>query len=150
MARGLRRILHPTDLSAAARPAFRVALNLARGEAAELIVLHVLVPPSPFVGGQRAKRSWRALEAAARMSARRGLAVRLAQARGAKVRVRARLTPGIPVEEIVRAATAERADVVVIGTHGRSGLARALMGSVAAGVTARARCPVITVRARHR
>ena len=49
-------------------------------------------------------------------------------------------------EQIVRAAKAQRADLVVIGTHGRSGLAKFFVGSVAGRVVSAARCPVLTVR----
>ena len=51
---------------------------------------------------------------------------------------------------IVRLARREAADLIVIGTHGRSGLGRLFMGSVAARVLATAKCPVLTVRGRGR
>jgi nucleotide-binding universal stress UspA family protein len=53
---------------------------------------------------------------------------------------------GIPHERIVRAARSTRADLVVIGTHGRSGFAKVMLGSVASRVVASATCPVLTVR----
>ena len=56
------------------------------------------------------------------------------------------LRTGVPYQEIVGAAARERADLIVIGTHGRSGLNRALLGSVADRVIRLARCPVMTVR----
>jgi nucleotide-binding universal stress UspA family protein len=50
-------------------------------------------------------------------------------------------------EQIVRFSRARRADLIVMGTHGRSGLTKALLGSVASRVLTTARCPVVTVRA---
>jgi nucleotide-binding universal stress UspA family protein len=57
------------------------------------------------------------------------------------------LRTGVPYKEIVGAATRERADLLVMGTHGRGGLDRALLGSVADRVIRLAPCPVVTVRA---
>jgi nucleotide-binding universal stress UspA family protein len=55
---------------------------------------------------------------------------------------------GIPHDRIVRAARSTRADLIVLGTHGRTGLGRVFLGSVAARVVTLAPCPVLTVRAR--
>ena len=55
---------------------------------------------------------------------------------------------GVAAEQIVRLARARRADLIVMGTHGRTGFTRALLGSVAARVVALAACPVLTVRGR--
>jgi nucleotide-binding universal stress UspA family protein len=54
---------------------------------------------------------------------------------------------GVPAERITRLARSRRADVIVMGTHGRTGFRRALLGSVAARVVATAGCPVLTVHA---
>jgi len=64
------------------------------------------------------------------------------------MRVRTLLLEGRTAEQIVRAARSKRAGMIVIGTHGRTGLTRFLLGSVAARVLAIARCPVLTVRGR--
>jgi nucleotide-binding universal stress UspA family protein len=58
------------------------------------------------------------------------------------------LLTGTPYEQIVRTLRSRRADLAVIGTHGRTGLARFLVGSVAARVVALSPCPVLTVRGR--
>jgi nucleotide-binding universal stress UspA family protein len=69
-------------------------------------------------------------------------------AKAARVRASgALLDVGVTHERIVRFVRAKRADLIVMGTHGRSGLTRALLGSVASRVLAAARCPVLTVRA---
>jgi nucleotide-binding universal stress UspA family protein len=62
------------------------------------------------------------------------------------VRARPLLVEGLPQEEIPRVARRARALLVVVGTHGRTGIARLLMGSVAAQVIGTSPCPVMTIR----
>jgi nucleotide-binding universal stress UspA family protein len=81
-----------------------------------------------------------------RTGAQRQLDRLVAKARKAGVRAKGLLLEGVPHERIVRAARATRADLVVLGTHGRTGLGRVLLGSVAGRVVALAHCPVLTVR----
>jgi universal stress protein A len=140
-----RRILHATDFSSASRPAFAKTLELAKQDRAQLFLLHVLVPPSPFLG-DRLPASYLELQARARRDAERRLAAAVLRARKTGVRVRATLIAGAPAEEIVRESRRCRADLIVIGTHGRTGLGRVFMGSVAERVLQRAPCPVLTVR----
>jgi nucleotide-binding universal stress UspA family protein len=142
-----RRILHPTDFSKASRPAFRKALDLARRERAELRLVHVVMPPALFLEDSfMTARTYRDLVDATRRTALRHLAPLLTRAKTARVRARASVLEGIPFEEIVREARRRRADLVVMGTHGRTGVARFFLGSVAARVLALAPCPVLTVR----
>jgi universal stress protein A len=109
----------------------------------------VLAPPSPFVAGEQPP-SWVELEARARHAAERRLALAVDGARRSGLRASAKLIEGPPAEAIVRAARRGSADLVVIGTHGRSGLGRLFMGSVASRVLQLARCPVLTVRGKAR
>lgn len=74
------------------------------------------------------------------------LAARVAAAQERGLRARSVLRIGVPHEEIVAACTAEAPDMIVMGTHGRSGLNRLLMGSVAERVVRTSPCPVLTVR----
>lgn len=145
----IRRILHPTDFSSASRPAFERALGLARDSRAELIILHVLAPVIPVVGeGYIAPQTYEAIDTAARQSARKKLDALVGRARKAGVRARALVLEGTAHERVVSAARAQRVDLIVMGTHGRSGLARLFIGSVANRVVSAARCPVMTVRGR--
>lgn len=142
-----RRILHPSDFSPASRPAFEQALELAEADRAELLVVHVLGPVVAGGGeGYVPPRLYEELEASARAYAQKELDGLTAKAKKAGVRARSLLLTGIPHEQIARAAESRRADLIVIGTHGRTGLARLLLGSVAARVLAIAPCPVLTVR----
>jgi nucleotide-binding universal stress UspA family protein len=144
-----RRILHPTDFSRASRAALDKALELARQGDAELLLVHVVLPPGPMVGeGFVSPRTYEILDAQARRSAEKALAKLAEKARTAKVRVTTVLLHGIPHERIVEAARAKRADLIVMGTHGRAGLSKLFLGSVAGRVVQLARCPVLTVRGR--
>lgn len=143
-----RRIVHPSDFSPASRPAFRKAVALAKTHRAQLIVVHVLsmlpVIPDAYV----APNVWDDLERGQRTTAERQLRGLVAKARAAGARASGALIDiGVTHEQIVRFARARRADLIVMGTHGRSGLTRALLGSVASRVLATAKCPVLTVHA---
>jgi nucleotide-binding universal stress UspA family protein len=88
------------------------------------------------------------MDTSARAWARKQLDRLVARARAAKVRARGLLLEGVAHDQIVRAARREQADMMVMGTHGRTGIARFFLGSVAARVAAMAPCPVLTVRGR--
>lgn len=142
-----RRILHPSDFSRASGAALSRAIELAKANRAELIVAHVLTLPIPMVGeGYIPPRIFEEMEASTRAHAQKRLDALVAKARKAGVRARGLVLEGVPHERIVSAAKRQRADLVVMGTHGRTGLARFFVGSVADRVVAMAPCPVMTVR----
>jgi nucleotide-binding universal stress UspA family protein len=145
-----RRILHPTDFSRASAPAFRRAVALARACRAPLVLLHVMTPPSPFIDEGAPPSTYIDLLLLARRSARRRLAAVLGRVRRTGVRAQAIFAEGLPADEILRAARRTRADLIVMGTHGRTGVSRVFMGSVAERVVRESRCPVLTVRAHGR
>ena len=143
----IRRIVHATDLSSGSMPALRQAVALARRWRARVILLHVMTPPSPFVAEGIPPASYDELLAHARRAARQRLAAAVARVRRKGVVASAVFAEGLPADEVLRAARRQRADLLVLGTHGRTGFRRALMGSVAERVVSQARCPVLTVRA---
>jgi len=145
--RPIRRILYASDFSRASRAAFAPAVALARANRAELTLVHVCSRAIPYVREAALREQ---LRAAMRAEARKQLDALLAGARKAGVRAEALLLDGWPDEGILRAARSRRADLLVIGTHGRRGHARFVLGSVAARVIATARCPVLTVRGSRR
>ncbi|MGH7392402.1 MAG: universal stress protein [Candidatus Rokuibacteriota bacterium] len=145
--RRIRRILHPTDFSRASARAFDTALALAGADRAELLLVHVLSPVLPVTGeGYVSPRVFDDLTRAQRAQASKHLAALAARAR--RGRVSTLLLEGSPYERIARAAKARRADLIVMGTHGRGALAKFFLGSVAERVVATAPCPVLTVRGR--
>jgi nucleotide-binding universal stress UspA family protein len=143
----IRRILHATDFSPASHAAFKKALELVKQNRAELVVLHVMSPVVYTAGeGYMSPKMYDELTASTRAWAKGQLDRQLRKAKAAGVRARGLLLEGLAHEQIVRAAKAQRTDLVVIGTHGRSGLAKFFIGSVAGRVVSAAHCPVLTVR----
>ncbi len=145
----VRHILYPSDFSPASSAAFTKALALARDAKAQLTIVHVLNPSVVLpVDGYVAPSVYDDIQRAAEAHARRKLAGLLARARRAGVGAKTALIQGVAAERIVAAARRNRADLIVMGTHGRTGLARLMLGSVASRVVATSGCPVLTVRGR--
>jgi nucleotide-binding universal stress UspA family protein len=141
----LKRILVPTDFSRHSRKAFGYAAELARVFGGELILCHVI--DTRIVDNIYHIHTLPPDEARAEM--RRVAEERMAEFGrddvAAGLVVTTRLVEGIPSMEIRKSAVEERADLVVIGTHGATGLAQVLYGSTADGVVRGAPCPVLTV-----
>ncbi|HEV3346101.1 MAG TPA: universal stress protein [Methylomirabilota bacterium] len=146
--RRIRRILHATDFSRASTTALTWAVDMAKANRARLTVVHVMAPPSLALPGEGyvSPALYESLESSARAQANKRLAKVVARAKTAGVRANVLLLEGVPHERIARAA--RRADLLVIGTHGRSGLAKLFLGSVASRLVTLAPCPVLTVRGR--
>ena len=142
-----RPIMHATDFSSASRAAFAKAVELAKRDRAPLTITHVVLPPVMMMGdGYISAEAYDDISRAHRAMAQKKLDALVARAKSAGVRARGLLIEGQPADRILRAA--KGAGLLVIGTHGRTGLARFILGSVAARVVAGARCPVVTVRGR--
>ncbi len=139
-------IVVATDFSDAAAAGEAQALRVACRFDAELLVLHVAIESPLYGEGPLGMADVRTVYEAARKWATGQLESRVAAARAAGGRARSALRIGVPHEEIVRVATEEKAEMVVVRTHGRSGLDRLLLGSVAERVVRLAPCPVLTVR----
>jgi len=138
----LKRILLPTDLSECSERARSYACELAKRFAAELHVLHVVPPISVpgYVGP--VPDEWLHPEDGARQA----LEAWDDPAFEELGSVQRFVVTGTPFVEIVRHARESDVDLIVIGTHGRSGLTHALLGSVTEKVVRKAPCPVLTVR----
>lgn len=148
--RTYRSILVATDFSPASGPAFREAVELAAANGAALWIAHVAAPPPMPIAASGVPRIYREMDAFIVSEAEKRLGRLMKAARAGGSRARPLLLRGVPHETIRRAARARHADLVVLGTHGRTGLARALIGSVAARILATAPCPVLSVRRRPR
>jgi nucleotide-binding universal stress UspA family protein len=137
----IRTILHPTDFSPLSDYAFRLACSLARDHGARLLVLHVqppevLLAESPYVlppDPEQILEHW--LEQLHEL-----------KSPDPTVAVEHILREGNPSAEILRTARENDCDLIVMGTHGRTGVPRLLMGSVAEQVLRKAACPVLTVK----
>lgn len=143
----IRRILVATDFSAPSETAVNYARAMARAFGAELRVLHVFEPlwltSADMVGGGVAVANMvQGLEETARKQLEE---VVTEEDRRELRAVPVMVTSESPSREIARYASEEQVDLLVIGTHGRSGLTRLLIGSVAEKVVRLAPCPVLTV-----
>ena len=146
----IKRIIYASDFSPASLVAFPHALRLARLTGAELIILHVFPTPAGFFSidsGYVPQQIWDDIYARLRSEATTAADRLIKQAVEAGVRATVTLVDGGTADaKIVQAATELKADLLVLGTHGRTGVARFFLGSVAAPVVATAPCPVLTVR----
>jgi nucleotide-binding universal stress UspA family protein len=140
------KILHPTDFSECATQAEAVATDLTRKLDGELVLVQVLVEAPLYSEGFISRRQVRTVYDAQRKWSEEALEARAERLRQSGIKTSWRVQVGAPFEEIVRTAEEERAGMIVMGTHGRSGLNRALLGSVAERVIRLAPCPVLTVR----
>jgi nucleotide-binding universal stress UspA family protein len=143
---GVRRILCPTDFSAVADAGVDRAVSLATREGAELVLLHVLAPITAYVVPDVAGSVLVEVESRAREDARGELRRLRDRVRRTGVQTHAALVQGSTPLQIARAAERLHCDLIVLATHGRTGLTRMLLGSVAEGVVRRAPCPVLTFR----
>jgi nucleotide-binding universal stress UspA family protein len=140
----IRRILVPVDFSAAAQGVVEYALDLGRERGAETTLLHVVgVPIAPFDPAYGVAADPRML-LDLQSGAEKGLADLASRFKDAGLRTK--VLTGSPSREIVREAREWGADLVVIGTHGRTGLRHVFLGSVAENVVRLCPCPVLTLR----
>jgi nucleotide-binding universal stress UspA family protein len=135
------KILFPTDFSTLGRQALETATALAKERGAKLLIAHVEEPPIAYGGGE----FYYGIEEPDREEIRRMLLAVLPTDEA--VGYEHRLLVGHPATAIVYLAEKEHVDMIVMPTHGRTGLLRLLMGSVAEEVVRKAKCPVLTVKA---
>ena len=142
------KILVPIDFSECSFSALQHAVALAKRLSAEIHVLHAwetppyLTPEARVYTGGRDQLLSEFISTEAGQAMKRFLS---AYDGDPTVKILARIDAGEPVKTILRAAE-EGYDLLVLGTHGRRGLAHLMLGSVAEKVARRARCPVLTVR----
>jgi nucleotide-binding universal stress UspA family protein len=136
----IKNILHPTDFSSRSDLSFRLACSLARDYGARLLVMHVVEVPTAVYGEgiilPPPEESWKVARDKLNQM----------QLQHPNLQLDHLLVEGSPVPEILRVANEFKFDVIVMGTHGRTGLSRALMGSVTERVLRKAPCPVVSVK----
>jgi nucleotide-binding universal stress UspA family protein len=136
------RILCAVDLSPASAHTLEYALALADAYGARVTVLHVLPPEPPSESGPERVGEGELTEQQASVALRRCLSAAV----WATGKVEERLLSGRPDREILRVAVAERADLIVMGSHEGHALGRAVLGWTSHCVVRRATCPVLVVR----
>jgi nucleotide-binding universal stress UspA family protein len=139
-----KKILFPTDFSECSDAGLEHATTLARDLGATLLIVHVEEPPLAYAGGEMyygvPEPDTRALEEM----------LKKVRPTDPNVPYEHRLVVGSPAHAICDLADEERVDMIVMGTHGRTGLRRLLMGSVAEHVVRWANCPVLTFKTPHK
>lgn len=142
----IRTIVAATDFNLLATAAVRLAAAIARAAGAELVVVYAdtFDPPAEFTASQ-VDRMLRSIERA-RQEAKEELANYVSRNLSPGLRVRTVVVEGTPADAIVGVARREGAGLVVMGTHGRGGLQRLMVGSVAERVIRESPVPVLTVR----
>jgi nucleotide-binding universal stress UspA family protein len=141
----IRHILCPTDFSEGSDEAFETALMMAVDSGARITLFHVHQVPAPVFPDVILPIT-PAILREAEQSAEHSLDRLCDRARAAGVTADRRTAVGAPHLEICAAADEIGADLIVMGTHGRTGLSHVILGSVAEKVVRKAQCPVLTVR----
>jgi nucleotide-binding universal stress UspA family protein len=142
-----KRILVATDLTPASRAALSEGMTLAKDNGAELMIAHVCGSPSVTQAAAIATSIYDEWVRNLKDQAQESLRPLLDEARREGVHAGALVLFGAADEAIVEAAETNNADLIIVGTHGRHGVSRLFLGSVASRVISTALCPVITVRA---
>ena len=145
-----KRILTPVDGSATSRRGLKAAIALAKGQRARLVILNVVDAMPVFASLEGVVAYDPGILDALKKGGRKVLARAAADARKAGVAAKTVLAENLAgrvADVIVRQAKKQRADLIVIGTHGRRGLTRMVMGSDAELVVRYAPAPVLLVRA---
>jgi nucleotide-binding universal stress UspA family protein len=142
-----KRILAAVDLTAASTPALNEALEQAMEGGAELLIAHAYQPPSSIQADSFAAGVFEEWDQNLRTAVAAKLQPLVDDARKRGINARPLVLAGVPYEAISEAAKKNKVDLVVMGTHGRTGVPRFFVGSVASRVISTAPCPVLTVRA---
>jgi universal stress protein A len=142
----IRHILAPTDFAEHAKQAVTAAFELAQTFGAKLTVLHVVEPPSYLVDRHASAHQGPLVLKALEEQATREVDHLLTQMPGAPLKIARHVMVGVPYQRITEIAAAEQVDLIVMSTHGRTGLRHLVLGSVAERVVRTAPCPVLTIR----
>lgn len=140
------KILAPTDLSELCCSGLRYALELAREQSAEIVVLHVIPVSEGWFSSREENGPVRDLMAKEQVALDQFLQDHFSESLNL-VEIRQKIEVGTPSSNIVEMAEREEVDLIVMSTHGRTGLKHMLMGSVTEKVIARAHCPVLSIPA---
>jgi universal stress protein A len=138
------KLLCPIDFSETSYRALEAAKQLARDNDAELVLAHVWHPP-PYVYGAEPPISSHVIQDLIDDATRKLQSVERETSKTTG-KLSTRFLTGVPWDQIVGCARAEAVDLIVIGTHGRTGIKHVLLGSVAEQVVRHAGCAVLVVR----
>jgi nucleotide-binding universal stress UspA family protein len=144
-----KRIIVATDLSPASEPALKEAVGLAKENGAELLIAHAYQPPTVVEAQSISAGVYEEWDENIRAEVKARLQELVENAAKDGVKAELLILKGTPYQAIAEAARVNEVDLVVLGTHGRKGVSRFFLGSVAARVISTAPCPVLTVPRRY-
>jgi universal stress protein A len=136
----IKKILFSTDFSHTGDAALAMATALARDSGATILIVHVEEPPAAYGNGEM---YYGMMEPA---TEELKIMLKDVVPKDPNVAFEHRLISGDPATAISRLAESEGVDMIILGTHGRTGLMRAVMGSVAEAIVRHAACPVLTFK----
>lgn len=142
----IRRILFPTDFSEHAEYAWTHALTFAQEFGAEVHLLHVVAPPPRLTEAYAVNFDPEKMVKALTAEANTAMDRQVEAAKGRGLIFRREVRVGMDFREIIDYATKHEMDLIVMATHGRTGLAHVLLGSVAEKIVRKAPCPVLTIK----
>jgi nucleotide-binding universal stress UspA family protein len=142
----IKSILFPTDFSEGSAEALKYAVEFANRYGAKLYVLHVIYDVAKASGWYVPHVSMDAIYKDIQEGAKKELDNFAVNELGGLKNVERIVQTGVPYQEIMNCAVKNKIDIIIIGTHGRTGIDRILFGSTAAQVVRNAPCPVLTVR----
>lgn len=141
----IKKILFPCDLSQHSVKILRYALALADTFGSRVCILHVVQDLRSWAGLYMPHKRLDLEQKEVEAHAQKSLIEFCLDIPGARTKAEKRVVSGDPAEEIIKAAGEEKADLIVMGTHGRKGLEYSLFGSVATKVVRHASVPVLTI-----
>ena len=141
----IKKILCPTDFSEAAKKAFEYAVFLASSQHAELVLLHIVDQLHGFEAYEILALTPQEISQRMEKHAYENMSDLVDQIKGS-IAIETAVEHGKPSVQIVEKAREVKADIIVMGSHGRTGLSHVLIGSVAERVVRHASCPVLVVR----
>jgi len=142
----IKKILLPTDLSSASISAFKYAKSLAEKYGATIYVLHVLENIPPVLSIRSLDLTLERLEKNMEENAKNQLEKIVKENLKTKNKVQTFIRKGVVDDEIIKFAEEKKVDLIVMGTHGRTGIELTILGSIAEKVVRKAKCPVLTVK----
>jgi len=139
-----KRILVPIDFSACSDAAIEYAISLAQSFQAQVFLMHVLEPPAY---GLDFSLTYPGVPVEAKQKLIEAIKQSVEKMRKLGIDAEGSFVMGVPFIEIIKTAKKHEADLIIMGTHGRTALAHLLLGSTAERVIQRAHCPVLTIKA---
>lgn len=139
-------ILFALDFSQSSDYAFQYALSLTRNYQARLLIVHIINEPVDLRGFYVPHISFEKLEQEIEEGAKKMMEKFCREQLGDYGNYETFLLPGIPYDEIIKKAEEQSADLIIMGTHGRTGLDHVLFGSTAEKVVRKSAIPVMTIR----